>query len=205
MNRKRAWRRARRVAIIWACIAVLLLCVLIIVWALCAAAGAASRAEETAEFVPPEPTVLRQPYTIYPGVPLTDDYQRWLGELCRSYEVPTALVLAMMAVESDFDAGLVDDNGQSFGLMQIQPQWHRERMEKLGVIDLLDPTQNALVGVDFLAELLEQGYGVEWAVMAYNGGHVHAFAFYDRGEMSSYCDKVMRMWDCFTEAAMTVV
>ena len=210
MRRRRTGRTAKKMAILWLCAALLLACLLVLIWALCAAAGAADAeyiemdsARETTEA--PEPTVLKQPYTIYPGVPLSDSYQKWLGELCRSYEVPTALVLAMMARESDFKADLVDDNGQSFGLMQIQPQWHRERMRKLGVQDLTDPAQNALVGVDFLAELIGRGYGIEWAVMAYNGGEVHAFGFYDRGEISSYCADVMKMYECFLESGMVVL
>ena len=96
------------------------------------------------------------------------------------------------------------DGGQSFGLMQIQPQWHRERMRDLGVTDLLDPAQNIRVGIDYLSELLSLGKGEEYAVMFYNGGEIHANYYAKRGEMSAYCTEVMRMRDCIGEAAMAV-
>lgn len=53
--------------------------------------------------------------------------------------------------------------------MQVQPRWHRERMERLGVTDLTDPYSNFLVGLDFLYELVGK-YELEYALTAYNSG-----------------------------------
>jgi soluble lytic murein transglycosylase-like protein len=184
----------------WLCVALLLLAVLVFIWTLAAAAGAAE-VREYEETVPVESPPV---HIIYPGIPLEDGFQDYITGLCKSYGVSVPLVLAIIARESDFDSKLVDDNGQSFGLMQIQPQWHRERMRKLGVVDLLDPAQNVQVGIDYLAELLDIGKGEEYAVMFYNGGEIHANAYYKRGEMSHYCADVMRMRDCIESAGMVI-
>lgn len=53
--------------------------------------------------------------------------------------------------------------------MQIQEQWHRDRMERLGVTDLTDPLGNFRVGCDYLAELMGR-YSLEEALTAYNSG-----------------------------------
>ncbi len=191
-------------ALIWLCAAILLLAVLVFIWALCAAASGSE--EYWLEPAPAETSPPATPpvHVIYPGIPLEDGFQVYIANLCREKEVPVPLVLAIIARESDFDAKLVDDGGQSFGLMQIQPQWHRERMRDLGVTDLLDPAQNVRVGIDYLAELLDLGKGEEYAVMFYNGGEIHANYYAKRGEMSAYCTEVMRMRDCIGEAAMAV-
>ena len=186
--------------LIWLCVALLLLAVLVLIWALAAAAGAA----EVREDVEPAPVESPPVHIIYPGIPLEDGFQDYIAGLCRSYGVPMPLVLAIIARESDFDSKLVDDGGQSYGLMQIQPQWHRERMRDLGVTDLLDPAQNVRVGIDYLSELLALGKGEEYAVMFYNGGEIHANYYAKRGEMSAYCTEVIRMRDCIGEAAMAV-
>lgn len=190
-------------ALLWLCLTLILLALLVFVWAMCAAAGAADAAWEPMEDAPaPTPEPVR---VVYPCIPLADGFTDYMANICREYGVELPLVLAVIAIESNFEADLVADNGQSYGLMQIQPQWHRERMERLGVTDLLDPAQNVRVGIDYLSELMDLGKGEEYAVMFYNGGEIHANAFFKRGEMSHYCEKVMRMRDCIRDAALVVV
>lgn len=82
------------------------------------------------------------------------------------------VVYAVIEVESRWQADLVGDRGESFGLMQIQPRWHQKRMERLGVTDLLDPEQNVKAGCDLLAELIEKTNGdIDAALTIYNVGH----------------------------------
>ena len=74
--------------------------------------------------------------------------------------------------ESSFRASVIGDNGKSFGLMQVQPEWCMELMRKLGCMDLLEPYQNVTVGVEILAEKREWYNGdIAKAVTAYNAGH----------------------------------
>ena len=98
----------------------------------------------------------------YFDVPLSEDLQNHIFMVCESYGIDPTIVIAMIQRESNFVIDIVGDNGNSFGLMQIQPRWHSARMEKLGCTDLLNPYQNVNVGVNYLAELFEKGKPVEW-------------------------------------------
>ncbi len=89
-------------------------------------------------------------------VPLSIDLQQKIKIICDDYEIDMALILAMIKYESSFDPGVMGDGQESFGLMQIQPKWHEDRMRRLGVTDLLDPEQNVRVGADLLSELLSK-------------------------------------------------
>lgn len=51
----------------------------------------------------------------------------------------------------------------------MQRKWHYDRMSRLGVTDLLDPSENFLVGCDFISELLGK-YSTQEALTAYNSG-----------------------------------
>ena len=101
-------------------------------------------------------------------VPLDDETQAFLRAACDESGVPYELALAVIRKESAFQ-NIIGDNGDSVGYMQIQPRWHKERMERLGVTDLRDPFSNFRVGCDYLAELLER-YPLEDALTAYNSG-----------------------------------
>ena len=101
-------------------------------------------------------------------VPLNGETQAFLRSACEEAGITYELALAVIRQETDF-RNVVGDNGDSIGYMQIQPRWHRERMERLGVTDLADPCSNFRVGCDFLAELLEK-YTLEEALTAYNSG-----------------------------------
>lgn len=103
-------------------------------------------------------------------VELDHDTQAFIIRSCEKMNMNPAVIIAVIDQESDFRADCVGDNGASFGLMQIQAQWHQERMDKLGVTDLMNPLQNVAVGIDYLAELLDEGNGLEWALAAYNAG-----------------------------------
>ena len=117
-----------------------------------------------------EPTPEPTPAVYIYDVPLDSDLQFHIIDLCDSYHIDPAIIMAMIERESQFKAGVVGDGGESFGLMQVKPKYHRERMEKLGVTDLLDPYQNVMVGIDYLAELLLRYEDIEVSLMAYNAG-----------------------------------
>lgn len=138
---------------------------------------------------------FREPCTdegaLYFDVPLEHELQDYIFELCDEKCIDPAIIIAMIDKESKFDIDIIGDKGKSYGLMQIQPRWHKERMEELGVTDLLDPYQNVTVGIDILAELLESGKSLEWALMAYNGGHSYANRLTDEGRLSTYASTVI--------------
>lgn len=128
---------------------------------------------------------------VYFDVPLSEDLQKHIFELCEESGIDPAIVISMIKAESNFDSSALGDSGRSKGLMQIQEQIHIERMANLGCTDLFDPYQNVTVGVDLLSELIGRGKGVEWALMAYNGGPKHANDNVKAGTVSKYVVKVM--------------
>lgn len=125
-------------------------------------------------------------------VPLSAELQIYINELCEYYEVDMPMVLAVIGQESNYNPDLIGDGGNSIGLMQIQPHWHAERMDKLGATDLADPYQNVTVGIDILAELLNDG-GVEWALTAYNAGEAKADFNREVGIIGEYAESVQML------------
>lgn len=147
--------------------------------------------ESAAVVAEPVSSVATPEVLEYYDVPLEDGLQSFIFGRCERHGIDPAIVFAMIGVESKFDREAIGDRGASYGLMQIQPKWHAERMERLGCDDLLDPYQNVEVGIDILAELVAMDRGLEWALMAYNGGYSYANAFVNRGEVSHYVSEVL--------------
>jgi soluble lytic murein transglycosylase-like protein len=98
-------------------------------------------------------------------------YTRFDGlivEAARLYEVPEALVRAIIRCESDFDPTAVSPVGAQ-GLMQLMP----ETAKRLGVQDVWDPRENIFGGARLLRELAREFHGdLALTVAAYNAGDV---------------------------------
>lgn len=122
----------------------------------------------TPESVPDESA---PPVFLY-DVPLGTKLQLHIIQVAESYSIDPAILFAMAYRESTYNPAVIGDNGEAFGLLQVQPRWHSDRMVRLGCTDLLDPYQNVIVGADYLAEQLQR-YGGDMgkALVAYNAGH----------------------------------
>ena len=129
----------------------------------------------------------------YYDVPLDEELQFFIATECEKYHIDPSVVVAMIDVESKYTADILGDGGNAFGLMQIHPRWHGDRMERLMATNLLDPYQNVLVGIDFLRELSESGKPIEWVLMAYNGGMQYANEMRAAGKVSFYAWEVLRI------------
>ena len=116
----------------------------------------------------------------YYDIPLDTETQDMLRAACEESGIDMELALAVIWKETDF-RNIEGDGGNSFGYMQIQPRWHADRMERLGVTDLMDPASNFRVGCDFLAELLED-HALAYALTYYNSG---------KATVSRYSEMVM--------------
>ena len=116
-------------------------------------------------------------------IPLTHEEQDWLRDACEEFDIPYALALGLIEKETRFQ-NLVGDDGASTGYMQIQQKWHWDRMERLGVADLLEPSGNFRVGCDFLSELYAKYNDWNVALTVYNMGH-------DPGYITDYAKDVM--------------
>lgn len=142
-------------------------------------ANAVMAVAEIATPTMPEPEP--EPVATYP-VPLDEELQLFIIEQAEAHGIDPVVVFCMIYQESSFEASKIGDGGASFGLMQVQPKWHSERMKKLGCEDLLDPYQNVTVGIDYYAECLNK----------YDGDHGKALTAYNQGSFNGVVNKHAR-------------
>ena len=138
-----------------------------------------------------EPEIVAEPTYKLCDIPMPQELQMWIIDYCKEKHISPYLIMAMCERESQYNADAIGDNGRSFGLMQIQPRWHQDRMDKLGCDNLLDPQQNILLGIDILLELFNKRDDVAWVLMAYNGGEAYANRNYNAGNISEYARYIM--------------
>ncbi len=93
-------------------------------------------------------------------------YDSWIREAATLYQIPEALIRAVIRVESDFDPRAVSP-ANARGLMQMIP----ETAERMLVTDVFDPRQNIFGGVRYLRVLANTFNGdLALTVAAYNAG-----------------------------------
>ena len=139
------------------------------------------------------------PTKLYTNIPLSARFQKYIDGKCKSYGISTNVVMGCIRTESNFQTQIMGDNGKAYGLMQVQKQWHKARMKKVGATNLLDPYDNVAVGIDYLAELYKI-YNGNWhkALMAYNGGHAYCKRRVRAGLVNSpYSRRVMNYAEDF--------
>lgn len=102
-------------------------------------------------------------------IPLSEELQTYTFELCQEKNVDYEMVLALMKVESDYNASLVSQTND-YGIMQINRVNHKWLREQLGITDFLDPRQNILCGVTMLGNLRAKYEENHKILMAYNMG-----------------------------------
>lgn len=129
---------------------------------------------------------------LYYDVPLEKDIQEHIFHLCAEYEIDPKIVIAMIAVESNYDAGAVSEDFSSVGLMQIQEKWHRGRMTRLKCYNLYSPYMNVTVGIDYLAELKVLNSDICFMLSAYNGGINYANEQALNGYYNKYVQNVLK-------------
>lgn len=126
------------------------------------------------------------------------ELQQYTYSVCGNYGVEYELVLAMIEVESAYCNNAVSNCG-AVGYMQIVEKWHKDRMERLNVEDLNDPYSNIIVGIDYMAELLEQ-YPEEVALGVYNMGYKAVDFWKNGGIITQYAKAVLsRKMEIFME------
>jgi soluble lytic murein transglycosylase len=101
-------------------------------------------------------------------------YEAIVTSHARNYDLPPALLAAVIYTESKFDASARSDAG-AVGLMQLLPETAKGIAVRTGgrrfvVDDLLDPEINVRYGSWYLRHLLDRYDDTETALAAYHAG-----------------------------------
>ncbi len=118
-------------------------------------------------------------------------YDKMVNDVARIYGVESALLHAVISVESRYSPKAVSKKG-AVGLMQLMPVTAR----RYGVIDPLDPMQNLRGGAKYLRHLLKKyNNDRNLALAAYNAGEATIARYGNRippyRETTNYVPRVM--------------
>lgn len=101
-----------------------------------------------------------------PGLTRKARYDKAVEDVSRTYGIESALLHAVISVESGYNPKAVSKKGAA-GLMQLMPG----TAKRYGVADAFDPAQNLRGGANYLRDLLDLfGSDVSLAVAAFNAG-----------------------------------
>ena len=133
-----------------------------------------------------------------------DATTQWaIYDVCDRDDQLFCTVMAIAWKESLYQTDIIGDGGDSIGMMQINTRWNTDRMERLGVTDLTDPVQSAMVAVDLLRELAEtfdSGISDTTTLMAYNMGPTGARRAIDAGTYeTAYTQEVTAMFQTYLQ------
>ena len=150
------------------------------------------------QVLPTDETVEAE-LTYHYELPLSNDLQDYIFELCSEENVPVSLVLSMISTESEFNPEVVSDTGD-YGLMQINKCNHEWLKETYDVSDFLDPYENVYCGIKIIGQLLDKYGDYHKALMAYNMGEQGAKTLWEQGVVSSsYSREIVSNMACYEE------
>lgn len=121
-------------------------------------------------------------------------YLPMIKEVARDYQLETALLHAVIAVESGYNPAAVSRKGAR-GLMQLMPGTAR----RYGVLDVSDPAQNIRGGARYLKDLLQLfNNDLRLSLAAYNAGEEAVIKYGNRippyRETIAYVPRVMDIY-----------
>lgn len=128
------------------------------------------------------------------GKPVSQEeyIQNYILKICELYpDVDPYLIMGQVWAESRYDPNAVSKSGEHVGLMQVSTKWHAERAERLGIEDLFDIYGNLFVGINYMAELIDQTGSPALSLMIYNMGYVEPYKLLDQGIISEYAKQVL--------------
>ena len=136
--------------------------------------------------------------TQYYDIPLSHELQDYLRECCEARDIPVALALAFIDVESDFRPELISSTND-YGLMQINIGNHDYITEQIGVTDYLAPMDNINAGTYWLSRYYPR-YDIEQAAICYNRGEGKAKQFFKQGIYSTdYSKEIMKEYERYKD------
>lgn len=121
-------------------------------------------------------------------------YGEIIEEIARTYGLESALLHAVVSVESAYRVTAVSKKGAG-GLMQLMP----ETAQRYGVTDRFDPVQSLHGGARYLSDLLKMFNGdMKLTLAAYNAGENNVIKYGNQippfQETRAYVPKVMELY-----------
>lgn len=134
----------------------------------------------------------------YFDVPLSESLQSYIYELAEEYDIPAALIIAVIDQESQFDSDSISATND-YGLMQINEINFGWLQEHFGSINFIDPFQNVEAGTYMLSELYHKyPESIHLSLMAYNMGEGGARKQWESGVYSSdYSRSVAELYEFY--------
>ena len=93
-------------------------------------------------------TVLAAP------IDVPEDVRQISVELGTMYDICPEVIQATCFKESSFNPLI--ENGGCIGIMQVNPEWHADRMDRLGVTDLYDTRSCMMAGSEDVSEYADE-------------------------------------------------
>lgn len=118
-------------------------------------------------------------------------YDHLVDSIARSYGLESALLHAVISVESKYNPRAISPKGAA-GMMQLMPV----TAKRYGVVNAFDPAQNIDGGARYLRDLLQMfGNDLNLALAAYNAGETNVAKYGNRippfRETTHYVPKVL--------------
>lgn len=135
-------------------------------------------------------TVNAQPKDTY----LSEEIQGYCVEIGEEYGICPELLMAMIEKESAGDPNAM--NGNCVGLMQINTDYHWDRLRKITddelatIAGFFSPKINIQLGADYIMELAGEYGDIGLVLMKYNG-FSKAEEYYEQGKLSNYAEKIL--------------
>lgn len=81
--------------------------------------------------------------------------------------VDPTLILAVAEIESEFNYKAKNSSSSAYGLMQVIPYWHRDKIKNR---DIKHPKDQIAIGTEVLAEYIGTGGSIRVGLKKYSGG-----------------------------------
>lgn len=124
-------------------------------------------------------------------VVIPEEIEFWCEKYGEEYDICPETLEAMCWVESRCTPSAQSEDKKCKGLMQINPNCHRERMDRLGARNVYGIWENIKTGTDYLAELRNDDPDIAVALYEYNGNSTGAERYRKTKEVTGYAKKVL--------------
>jgi len=159
------------------------------------AMGTQEIVENTTKQDKPQVLVVEKEQTYY-NIPLEEQYQDFVFEMCEKYSVPVDIVLGIMWQESKYDFMALSSDRSCVGIMQINRIHYDELNKQLGITDLTNPQQNIESGVYIFSNLVHKYGDYHKALVCYNCGENGAKDKLTSGYSNSVMNYALNLREC---------